>query len=199
MSAETDHRPSFATLVEIAFASVASAASWTIMEDFPLSMRLLILLIGIAGFLCVHFGTYSQRYRRRLYGLGIVCCLLLVGVSYFAVQMKWREQARIKAEVAEREAIRDKLAKFMSEAATMQGVCEDNTKPIPNVGLWKSKVEAYLRILGPSYVPRFEQGYTDMYLPGLEGQHEACWADLHTRDRNLNEFFADFRPIPTTE
>jgi hypothetical protein len=135
----------------------------------------------------------SEGWRLRISRALLVVLLFWAGFSV------WREQHHLLMTNAQRQIVTNMLSEFLRESADMQRACQDNNAPIPNVGLWKGRVVAYLNTLDPSYSARFEGGLTDMLLPGPDGPHEACWTDLHTRERNLKDFFADFRPITVTE
>jgi hypothetical protein len=124
--------------------------------------------------------------------------VLLVALLFWAGFSVWREQHHVLVTNAQRKAVQDQLAHFMNESADMQRVCQDRNSAVPDVPRWKIKVEQYLVTLGPSYKARFEAGESSIHL-GLDPAHEACWEDLHQRDENIKEFFADFRAVSTTE
>ena len=91
--------------------------------------------------------------------------------------------------------IREQLALFIGQAEAMQATCEDPRSRVPDVGQWKNQVEQFLTTLGKEYVVRFREGISDAGIGGVDAAHQACWQDLHVREKNLDRFFGDFRSI----
>lgn len=181
----------FRTLVKAALAVLAEYAVLSLIEDAPLSVKIATALIPALALLVIEFDRRLNAWHTNI----VPASLGALVAAYIAILIlgPWVRWHATSHNTSRRGEIREQLALYIGQAEAMQKTCEDPRSTVPDVGQWKGQVEQFLATVSPEYVIRFREGVSDMAIGGVDAAHQACWEDLHVRERNLERFFDDFR------
>jgi hypothetical protein len=186
----------FRNAIKALLLAASEYAMLALIEDASVGVKIATALIPALAFLAIQFDQTINNWHRNIApaALGALTTAYIAIVS-FGIWLHWQPAPHSDPIMARRSEIREQLAKYIGESEAMQAICEDEHATVPNIPQWKAQVEQFLETLGHEYVIRFREGVSDAGLGGqVDAAHQACWADLHVREKNLDRFFDDFRP-----
>jgi hypothetical protein len=172
-------------------------AMLALIEDAPVGVKIATALVPAMAFLAIQYDQIINNWHRSIVpaALGALITAYIAIVSFGIWLAYWQPKPHSDASMTRRSEIREQLAKYIGESEAMQRTCEDEHAAVPDIPQWKAQVEQFLETLGHEYVIRFREGVSEAGLGGqVDAAHQACWTDLHVREKNLDRFFDDFRP-----